>query len=353
MRAGRDQERRRAGEGLSAPVLRRAAAAADDRDGARLGPGHPDRRRADHGARRDGAGGDPAAARQAARRDRDGALDDHPRPRRRRRDGRPGARHERGRDGRDRGRRATCSGTPRIPTPASSSPPSRARARSAPTRSPTTAPILEVRNLEKYYGTFHALEGHQLRPARRRDRRASSASSGSGKSTAARAILRLDDPDGGEVIYRGRDLLKLSEREVFALRREIQMVFQDPTQSLNPRMSVFQLVSEAWRIHADILPKPQWRRRGGGAARPGRAQARASRPLPAPVLRRPAPAHRHRPGARHGAEDHRLRRGGLGARRLHPGAGDQAPRRAARPARASPSSSSPTTCRWCTTSPTG
>ena len=123
-------------------------------------------------------------------------------------------------------------------------------------------PLLEVRNLEKRFGTFQALKGvsFDLRPG---ETVGIVGESGSGKSTTARAILRLDDPDGGEVIYKGRDLLKMSDREIFALRREIQMVFQDPTQSLNPRMSVFQIVSEAWRIHADILPKPRWRERVG------------------------------------------------------------------------------------------
>lgn len=59
----------------------------------------------------------------------------------------------------------------------------------------------------------------------------------------------------------GRDLFQLSPAELFALRRDLQMVFQDPTQSLNPRMTVFQLISEAWVIHPDILPKAKWRER--------------------------------------------------------------------------------------------
>ena len=50
-------------------------------------------------------------------------------------------------------------------------------------------------------------------------------------------------------------------RDLYAMRREIQMVFQDPTQSLNPRMSIFRIISEAWVIHPDILPKARWRER--------------------------------------------------------------------------------------------
>ena len=121
-------------------------------------------------------------------------------------------------------------------------------------------PILSVKSLDKHFGTYHALRdvSFELRAG---ETVAVVGESGSGKSTMARAILRLDDPDGGQVVYNGRDLLALSEREMFALRRDIQMVFQDPTQSLNPRMSVFQIISEAWRIHRDILPKSEWRRR--------------------------------------------------------------------------------------------
>jgi peptide/nickel transport system ATP-binding protein len=120
------------------------------------------------------------------------------------------------------------------------------------------APILEVCNLHKHFGEFHALKGVSF-DLKAGETVAIVGESGSGKSTTARAILRLDDPDHGRVIYRGRDLLTMNDREIFAQRREIQMVFQDPTQSLNPRMSVFQLISEAWRIHKDILPKARWR----------------------------------------------------------------------------------------------
>ena len=82
--------------------------------------------------------------------------------------------------------------------------------------------------------------------------------SGSGKSTLAKTLLRLEDATSGEALYEGRDLVTMDANELFALRREIQMVFQDPTQSLNPRMSVYDIISEAFVIHPEILPKEKW-----------------------------------------------------------------------------------------------
>ena len=87
--------------------------------------------------------------------------------------------------------------------------------------------------------------------------------SGSGKSTTAKLILRLEMADAGQVHYAGRDILALSDRDLLAIRRDIQMVFQDPTQSLNPRMSVFQLISEAWVIHKGSVEKSNWHSRAG------------------------------------------------------------------------------------------
>lgn len=121
-------------------------------------------------------------------------------------------------------------------------------------------PLLQAVDLHKHYGAFHALRGLNV-TVMPGETVAVVGESGSGKSTLARAILRLDDPDGGQVLYRGRDLMTMPPRELFALRRDLQMVFQDPTQSLNPRMTVFQLISEAWVIHREILPKPQWKDR--------------------------------------------------------------------------------------------
>ncbi|MDX8323925.1 ABC transporter ATP-binding protein [Agrobacterium tumefaciens] len=124
----------------------------------------------------------------------------------------------------------------------------------------TGEPLLRVRDVRKRYGAFEALKGVSF-DLMAGETIAVVGESGSGKSTLARILLRLDEPDAGSAEWNGRDLFKLSPAELFALRRDLQMVFQDPTQSLNPRMTVFQLVSEAWVIHPDILPKAKWRER--------------------------------------------------------------------------------------------
>jgi peptide/nickel transport system ATP-binding protein len=124
------------------------------------------------------------------------------------------------------------------------------------------APILSIRNLSKTFGKFQALKEASL-DLMAGECVAIVGESGSGKSTLAKTLLRLEEPTAGEAIYKGRNLFSLSHHEMHGLRREIQMVFQDPTQSLNPRMSVFDLISEAWIIHPEILPKPQWKSRIG------------------------------------------------------------------------------------------
>ncbi len=73
--------------------------------------------------------------------------------------------------------------------------------------------------------------------------------SGCGKSTAGRAILQLYKPTAGQVLYEGRDLTKLGSNEMRRMRRHLQMIFQDPYASLNPRMTVGNIVGEPLQIH--------------------------------------------------------------------------------------------------------
>lgn len=77
--------------------------------------------------------------------------------------------------------------------------------------------------------------------------------SGCGKSTVARLVLRLLEPDAGRILYRGQEIVGLSEKEMKPLRKEMQIVFQDPFGSLNPRMTVGQSVEEGLRVSG--MPK--------------------------------------------------------------------------------------------------
>lgn len=130
----------------------------------------------------------------------------------------------------------------------------------ATARASQTVPLLEITGLTKTFGVFTALADANLR-LDEGETLAIVGESGSGKSTLAKCLLRLEEPTAGKAIYKGRDLFALPARELYLMRRDIQMVFQDPTQSLNPRMSVYDLISEAWAIHPDILPRPKWRER--------------------------------------------------------------------------------------------
>jgi oligopeptide/dipeptide ABC transporter ATP-binding protein len=73
--------------------------------------------------------------------------------------------------------------------------------------------------------------------------------SGCGKSTVGRCLLRLIEPTSGEVFFEGRDIVGLASNELRALRREMQIIFQDPFASLNPRLSIRSIVSEPLKIH--------------------------------------------------------------------------------------------------------
>ena len=84
--------------------------------------------------------------------------------------------------------------------------------------------------------------------------------SGCGKSTTSRLINRLIEPDEGEIIFEGKDIAHLPEKEVRPLRSEMQMVFQDPYGSLNPRMKVQDIIGEPMLIHTKMSPGERLKR---------------------------------------------------------------------------------------------
>jgi oligopeptide transport system ATP-binding protein len=85
--------------------------------------------------------------------------------------------------------------------------------------------------------------------------------SGSGKTTTGRCILQLDRPTSGEVFFEGRDLAGVDENELRPMRRKIQVIFQDPYSSLNPRMTIGQIVGESLLVHRVIQGKAKYRER--------------------------------------------------------------------------------------------
>jgi oligopeptide/dipeptide ABC transporter ATP-binding protein len=79
--------------------------------------------------------------------------------------------------------------------------------------------------------------------------------SGSGKTSIGRSLLKLVEAAGGEINFEGRDILRLKENEMFAIRRKMQMIFQDSYASLSPRMQIRQIISEPLLLHKMVLAK--------------------------------------------------------------------------------------------------
>ena len=85
--------------------------------------------------------------------------------------------------------------------------------------------------------------------------------SGCGKSTTGRAILRLLEPTGGEVLFEGEDLNKLNKEEMRKKRKDLQIIFQDPFSSLNPRKTISQTIAEALKLNKIVTDKQQMQQR--------------------------------------------------------------------------------------------
>jgi oligopeptide/dipeptide ABC transporter ATP-binding protein len=108
--------------------------------------------------------------------------------------------------------------------------------------------LLEVTDLVKRFGPVRAVDGvgFQLGPG---ETLALVGESGCGKTTVGRCLLRLLEPDAGQVRFEGEDVLRLRGRKLRAWRQRVQIVFQDPFASLNPRMTIGQALAEPLRIH--------------------------------------------------------------------------------------------------------
>jgi peptide/nickel transport system ATP-binding protein len=130
------------------------------------------------------------------------------------------------------------------------------------------APMLRVEALVKHFpltrgivfrhqvGVVKAVDGVSFE-LRRGETLGIVGESGCGKSTLARLLMRLEEPTSGTAFYRGQDLFRASDDELRRHRRNLQMVMQDPYTSLNPRMTVADIVGEPFEIHPEVVPREE------------------------------------------------------------------------------------------------
>ncbi len=130
--------------------------------------------------------------------------------------------------------------------------------------------LLEVRNLKKYFpvtegvvfhqtiGNVKAVDGVSF-TIRKGQTLGLVGESGCGKTTTGRCILQLERPTSGEIVFEGANLEKLDQKALIPVRRKIQVIFQDPYSSLNPRMTIGDILGEPMRVHA-VYPDARQRR---------------------------------------------------------------------------------------------
>ncbi|WP_155374177.1 ABC transporter ATP-binding protein [Catellatospora vulcania] len=137
---------------------------------------------------------------------------------------------------------------------------------------PAGEPLLRVENLVKHFpitqgilfkkkvGAVKAVDGVSFE-LHRGETLGIVGESGCGKSTLAKLLMRLETPTAGRAMLKGKDIFKVSGSELRRMRRNIQMVMQDPYTSLNPRMTVGDIIGEPYEIHTEVAPKGDRQRR--------------------------------------------------------------------------------------------
>ncbi len=127
-----------------------------------------------------------------------------------------------------------------------------------------SSPLVEVKNLTKHFPlnsflsnkttVIHAVDGVSF-SMKKGETLGLVGESGCGKSTVARLLLRLVEPSAGQVFFNGQAIYELGKKEIRRLRREMQLVFQDPFSSLNPRMKIRDIIGEPLKIHGTASGK--------------------------------------------------------------------------------------------------
>ena len=184
--------------------------------------------------------------------------------------------------------------------------------------------ILQVKDLKKYFksprGNVHAVDGVNFTIERGKTLGVVG-ESGCGKSTLGRCVLRLIEPTSGEVIFEGKDICDLNRKELKEMRKDMQIIFQDPYSSINPRKTILELIAEPIKFNklipnateTDIENRVLELRETVGI------DERLINSSPPELDGGRRPAYRHRPRACDEPEVHRLRRARFRAGRVHSG----------------------------------